>query len=202
MSHVGILVIDDDEQSQEMLRHVLDAEGWSVRVAPVASQALAELATGAWNLAIASVGMTGLDGPLFHILRELALAPAVEAGRTRIRVLFLVPEAVAASAQPALERDGLPYEPKPFHLHDFLEKVSDLLIETQAIPAPIRRVRYDQKSRGRPKERPGSRDRRNTAMFAAREEYTMTEEEIAEFEKKEKEEEERKKKQKKQPWEQ
>lgn len=198
MSQVGILVIDDDEQSQEMLRHVLDAEGWSVRVAPAASQALAELATGAWNLAIASVGMTGLDGPLFHILRELALAPAVEAGLTRIRVLFLVPEAVAVSAQPALERDGLPYELKPFHLHDFLEKVSDLLIETQAIPAPIRRV----KSRGRHKERRGSQDRRNTAMFAAREEYTMTEEEITEFEKKEKEEEERKKKQKKQPWEQ
>jgi len=30
---------------------------------------------------------------------------------------------------------------RPYHLHDFLEKVSDLLVEVKAIEAPLRQVR-------------------------------------------------------------
>jgi DNA-binding response OmpR family regulator len=198
MERVNILIIDDDEATQSALRHVLDSEGWTVRIVPLASQALAELARGNWRLVIVNVAMTGLDGPLFSTLKELALAAPVEAGRTRARVLFLVPERAGAEAQPSLEHERLPYALKPFHLHDFLEKVSDLLLDTQAIAAPIRRVRYEYKATDRRrKERRASRDRRETAMFASRDDYMMTEEEIAEFEKQE--EEERKKKQKKQP---
>ncbi len=198
MSEVGILIIDDDEASQTALRHVLDSEGWKLRVVPLVNQAFGELATGNWKLVIVNVAMTGVAGPLFSTLRDLALAPPIEAGRTRARVLFLVPELAGAEAQPVLERERLPYALKPLHLHDFLEKVSDLLLETQAIPAPIRRVRYEYKGpERRRKDRRSARDARKTAMFAARDDYLMSEEEIAEFEKQE--EEERKKKQQKQP---
>jgi DNA-binding response OmpR family regulator len=197
VSEVGILIIDDDEASQTALRHVLDSEGWNLRIVPLVNQAFGELASGHWKLVIVNVAMTGVAGPLFSTLRDLALAPPIEAGRTRARVLFLVPELAGAEAQPVLERARLPYSLKPLHLHDFLEKVSDLLLETQAIPAPIRRVRYQPKAPDRRrKDRRASHDRRATAMFAAREDDLMSEEEIAEFEKQE--EEERKKKQKKQ----
>src|SRR5256885_3924678 len=64
-----------------------------------------------------------------------------------VRVLFLVPELAAPEAQPALEHEQLPYSLKPFHLHDFLEKVSDLLLETGAIPQPIRRVHRSEERR-------------------------------------------------------
>ena len=37
-----------------------------------------------------------------------------------------------------LEREGLPYTFKPYHLHDFLQKVSELLFESGAIAEPIR----------------------------------------------------------------
>ncbi len=196
MHHIGILIIDDDEASQAALRQVLDSEGWKLHIVPLANQALAELASGAWRLVIVNVAMTGLTGPIFSTLKELAQAPAVEAGKPRARVLFLVPELSGAEAQPILEQEGLPYSLKPFHLHDFLEKVSDLLLETAAIPAPIRRIRYDAKApERRHKDRRTGRDRRETSMFAAREDYMMTEEEIAEFERQE--EEERKKKSKK-----
>jgi len=162
----------------------------------LAQQALDELASSNWTLVIVNVARTGLDGPLFSTLKELALAAAVEAGRTRARVLFLVPELAGAEAQPVLERERLPYSLKPFHLHDFLEKVSDLLLETNAIPAPIRRVRYEYKgSDRREKDRRSGRDRRETAMFASREDYMMSEEEIAEFERQEEEERKKKKKQ-------
>lgn len=192
---VGILIIDDDEQGRTALAHVLDSEGWRVRVVPLMEQALPELAGGEWTLVIANVAMTGLSGPTFTTLKELALAPAVpldEAGqvigRQRVRVLFLVPDLVAEHAQPLLERDRLPYTLKPFHLHDFLEKVSDLLLEALAIQQAIRRVRYEYRGEERRRrERRTGGERRDT-MFAARDDYQMTEEEIAEFERYEEEE--------------
>ncbi len=198
MSEVGILIIDDDKDSQLALRHVLDSEGWKVRVVPLASQGLEALASGEWTLVVVNVAMAGVAGPLFNTLRDLAQADADLAGaaRKRARVLFLVPELAAKQVQPLLEGQGLPYTLKPFHLHDFLEKISDLLLEAQAIPEPIRQMRFEQTGKERrQKDRRSSRDRRQTKMFASRDDYQMTEEEITEFEKQE--EEERKKKQKK-----
>jgi DNA-binding response OmpR family regulator len=195
VNQVGILIIDDDPASQTALRQILDSEGWRVRAVRGANQALAELASGNWTLAVVNVALTGLDGPLFSTLKELALAAPFEAGHTRVRVLFLVPEEMAIEAQPVLERERLPYALKPVHLHDFLERVSDLLLEAQVIGSPIRRVRYEHKAES-PRSRPRpSREHRDTSMFASRQDYLMSEEEIAEFERKEKD--ERKKKSKK-----
>ncbi len=198
MSQVSILILDDDVANQKALQEVLYAEGWKVGVVPKAEQALPELAKGNWTLAIANVTMTGVSGPLFSILKDLALAPAIEAGKSRVRVLFLVPEDAGADVQEALERARLPYSLKPFHLHDFLEKVSDLLLEAQSITSPIRRVRRVAKPVGPRKEKQTGPGRRDTAMFSTRDAYQMTEEEILEYEKQEEEEKERKKKKKKQ----
>lgn len=180
---IGILILDDDEQGQAALWHVLDSEGWRVRVVPLVQEALAELARSNYTLVLVNVAMTGLSGPLFTTLKDLTQV-APEAGKPRVRVLFIVPELVAEHAQPLLEREGLPYTLKPFHLHDFLEKVSDLLLEAQAISQPIRQVRQEAGAERRRVERRTSEDRRLT-MFASREDSQMTEEEIAEFEKQE-----------------
>lgn len=198
---IGILIIDNDEASQSALRQVLDSEGWQLRIVPQVSQALAELSSGAWSLVILNIAMTGLAGPVFLTLKELALAPAVEEGKVRARVLFLLPESSAFEAQPVLEKERLPYVLKPFQFHDLLEKVSDLLMETDSLAAPIRRVRFDASAveRKRDEGRAGHesdirQNRRETRMFAKRDEYVMTEEEIAEYEKSEKEELEQKRK--------
>ena len=186
MDPIGILIIDDDETSQTALRYVLDSEGWKLRVVPMAQQALAELASGPWRLVIANLALTGMTGPLFTTLKELALAAAVEAGKARARVLFLVPELAGTGVQTTLERQRLPYTVKPLHLHDFLQKVSDLLLETDAIHEPIRRIHFEPKSPDRRrKERHSGEQGRQTSMFAARDEYIMSEEEIAEYEKQE-----------------
>jgi DNA-binding NtrC family response regulator len=204
-ARIGILIIDDDVASQSALRQVLDSEGWHVQVVPVISDALHELSSGEWSLVIVNVSMTGLSGPVYLTLKELALAPAVEQGMVRVRVLFLVPELASSEAQPILEKERLPYVLKPFQFNDFLEKVSDLLMETDALTNPIRRVRHDASAaeRKRNETRAGHESairqgRRDTVMFAKRDEYVMTEEEIAEYEKAEKEEQEQGKK-KKQP---
>ena len=201
LAKIGILIIEDDEENRSALRQLLDSEGWYVRVVPVAGQALAELSSGEWSLVIVNIAMIGLTGPVYLTLRELALAPAVEDGNVRARVLFVVPEMSAAEALPLFERERLPYVVKPFQFHDLLEKVSDLLMEAAALANPIRRVRHDASlsERKRKEGREGRESgnalvQRNTNMFAKRDEYTMTEEEIAEFEKSEKEERELKKK--------
>jgi len=204
VARIGILIIDDDEVSQSALRQVLDSEGWHVRVVPELGEALPELSSGEWSLVIVNVSMTGVSGPVFLTLKELALSPAIEAGMVRARVLFLVSGQTSSEARALLERERLPYVLKPFQFHDLLEKVSDLLMETDALTRPIRRVRHDASAfeQKRKESRAGHESairqgRRDTGMFAKRDEYVMTEEEIAEYEKSEKEEQE--KRRKKQP---
>jgi CheY-like chemotaxis protein len=209
VEQVGILLVDDDVASQQALKSVLDSEGWRVRIVPKASEALAELATGDWNLAIVNVALAEIGGPLFAILKELAQAqveppaPAedgsIAESQKRIRVLFLVPLLMAQDVHPTLEREGLPHSPKPYHLHDFLERVSELLVESGAIAQPIRGVGGFSERKIR---RRGERFGRGTgagAMFAARDDYQMTEEEMTEYERQE-EEVQRKKRQKNQPF--
>ena len=178
---VNILVLDQEGPSATALRQVLDSEGWRVRVIPESKLLLAELKTGEWSLVIANITLLGLDSPGYLTLRELAGVPAEEGGR--VRTLFLVPEMAGSQFVGVLEKARLPYVVRPYHLHDFLEKVSDLLVEVNAIEAPLRQVRYEFGGL-RKKKREASR---TTSMFASRDEYSYTEEELAEYEKQESE---------------
>jgi CheY-like chemotaxis protein len=207
VAEVGILIVDDDIANQQALKLILDSEGWRVRIVPAASQALAELATGSWDLAIVNVTLLDIGGPLFATLRELVLAQRVAASASpqagdlaeataqhqpkRFRALFLVPLMGSKEVPLLLERQGLPYSFKPYHLHDFLEKVSELLLESGALAEPLRSV-----SGFENKKRRGERLARDAhggkKMFASREDYQMSEEDLAEYERQEKEDEERK----------
>lgn len=178
---VGILVLDDDPQGSGAVRQILDSEGWRVRIVPDTRLLLAELKTGEWALVIANVALTGVDGPAFVTLRELSAVPVADGGR--IRVLFLVPELTGSQFVGALELGRLPYVVRPYHLHDFLEKVSDLLVEVKAIEAPLRQVRYEFDDLRKKKKKAG----RSTSMFASRDSYSYTDEELAEYEKQESE---------------
>ncbi|MGH9690921.1 MAG: hypothetical protein ACRD4C_07570 [Candidatus Acidiferrales bacterium] len=204
MPGVGVLIVDDDVDSQRALKLIFDSEGWRVRIVQLASEALAELATGSWNLAIVNVALLDFHGPFFTVLKELAQAaappePSGDGAMPRakqFRVLFLVPLMEAKNVRLLLEREGLPYSLKPYHLHDFLQKVSELLVECGAIVEPIRDVAsFSEKRKRRPDAR-SVRTARTGAMFASREDYQMTEEEMADFERQEREEEERKKREK------
>jgi DNA-binding response OmpR family regulator len=183
---VSILIIDDDRSSQAALQLILDSEGWQIKVQPLASEILNEMSAQEWTLILVNVALTGMSGPTFAMLRDLCQAPAMEGSKRRVRVLFMIPALLADHGQPILEYEHVPYTIKPFHLHDFLEKVSDLLMESGAISKSIRQVRpaFGGSDR-RAKERRKSRDRRETPMFAARDDYQWSDEELAEFEKQE-----------------
>jgi DNA-binding response OmpR family regulator len=138
---VGILVLDNDAQGASAVKQILDSEGWRVRNVQDSHQLLAELKTGEWSLVIANVAITGIDGPAFITLRELANVAPEDGGR--VRVLYLIPEFGGSQYIGHLEINRMPYVVRPYHLHDFLEKVSDLLVEVKAIEAPLRQVRHE-----------------------------------------------------------
>jgi DNA-binding response OmpR family regulator len=174
---VGILVLDDDDQGSAAVRQILDSEGWRVRVVPDTKMLLAELKTGEWSLVIADVALMGVNTPAFSVLRELASVPAAEGGR--LRILYLVPELASSQYVGPLEIARLPYVVRPYHLHDFLEKISDLLVEVKAIEVPIRQVRYEFGNLRKKKKQAA----RSNTMFASRDSYGYTDEELAEYEK-------------------
>src|SRR5216683_1434451 len=85
----------------------------------------------------------------------------------RVRVLYLVPELASGQYIGPLEAARLPYVLRPYHLHDFLEKVSDLLVEVKAIEGPIRQVRHEFGAL-RKKKRLAAK---SNSMFASRESF-------------------------------
>src|SRR6516164_169439 len=172
VNQVGLLVLEGDSGNAVALKQILDSEGWRVRLVPDLQLLHAELKTGEYSLVIANIELVGLDSPTFQVLRELASVPAEEGGR--VRVLFVVPELAGSQFVPALERARVPYAVRPFHLHDFLVKV-------KAIEGPLRMTRYEF-GEARKKKKQTSR---TTSMFASRDSYSYTEEELAEYERQE-----------------
>jgi len=176
---VGIVVLDEDSASGGAIRHVLDSEGWRVRAVQDCSSLFAELKSGEYSLIIANVATVGVTTPAFVTLRELCSVPVEEGAR--LRILYLVPELMGTQLASALEASRLPYVIRPYHLHDFLEKVSDLLVEIKVIDAPLRQVRHEFGALRKKKKQAG----RSTSMFAARDSFSYTDEEIAEYERQE-----------------
>jgi PleD family two-component response regulator len=179
LRQVGILVLDDDVPSQIALKQILDSEGWRVRIVSDSQMLLAELKTGEWSLVVANVVLMGLDSSAFVTLRELSGVTAEEGAR--IRILYLVPEHGGDQFADELEATKLPYVVRPYHLHDFLEKVSDLLVEIHAIEAPLRLVRHEFGDLLKKKRQAA----RATSMFASRDSFSYSDEELVEYERQE-----------------
>jgi PleD family two-component response regulator len=175
---VGILVLDSDPHGASAVKQVLDSEGWRVRAVTDAKMLLSELKSADWSLVVANAAAIDLDSPAFFTLREIATVPEEAGGR--IRALFIIPETGERQLTAEIEASRLPYVVRPYHLHDFLEKVSDLLVEIKVIDAPIRLVRREFGAIRKKKKQVG-----RNSMFAARDTFSYTEEEIAEYEQEE-----------------
>ena len=180
---INILVLEDDAESQSAIQMMMDGEGWKVRIIGDVDEAMQELARGTWALVVANLSLADLSSPLFQILKELAQAPPVEDGKSRVRVLFIVPLGDATQAIPVLETSRLPYAMKPYQFNDFMEKVNDLLLQAQFVTKTARERGFAFEKQERATS---GKKAKNTAaassMFASRDEYYYTEEELAEYE--------------------
>ena len=70
-----VLVVDDDQPTREFVVEILEDEGYSVRAARDATQALAALVSEAYDGVLLDLRMPGIDGvDLFRLLYERGLA--------------------------------------------------------------------------------------------------------------------------------
>src|SRR5215467_7063629 len=90
VTQVGILVLDENVTGGTAIKQILDSEGWRVRVVRDLPMLMSELKSGEWSLVIANVATTGVEGPVFSVLKELCTVPQAEGGR--IRILYIIPE--------------------------------------------------------------------------------------------------------------
>ena len=181
---INILVLEDDAGSQSALHLMMDGEGWKVKMLGDPDAGMQELAHGSWALVVASLSLVDLASPLFQILKELAQAPPVEDGKSRVRVLFAVTPGDASAVVPVLDAARLPFVNKPYQLNEFIEKVNELLIQAQFLTKTARERGFAFEKRAQSAgTKKGKKGTAANSMFASREEYYYTEEELAEYEK-------------------
>jgi CheY-like chemotaxis protein len=116
----SILLVDDDDLIQALLKRVMDSWEASIEVAPNGKDALARLASKDFDLMICDIQMPEMDGEeLFRHIQENALIPAR-------RIIFLTGDKRPQTKE-FLDRSGCFYLFKPFQFLEFSEHVQAVL---------------------------------------------------------------------------
>ncbi|HVL56800.1 MAG TPA: response regulator [Burkholderiaceae bacterium] len=79
MPDVRVLVVDDEPDARELLRHVLEERGAVVSVAASALEALDAFEAQPPQLVICDIGMAGIDG--YELVRRIRARPPELGGR-------------------------------------------------------------------------------------------------------------------------
>jgi DNA-binding response OmpR family regulator len=111
-----VLVVDDDEDMQDLLREALETEDYEVTVAQNGLDALGEVEKAAPDLILLDLMMPRMDGSQFtRELHERGLAAEVP----------IIVVSADVNAQQKVEQMGADsYITKPFDLHSLLAEVS------------------------------------------------------------------------------
>ena len=115
---IRILLVEDEEQLREMLLMTLEDEGYEVVGAPSGEQALEEALKSSFDLVIADVKLTGMDG--LDTLGEL------KKGHSELQSMVITGYATEADSIRAISLGVGHYMKKPFKLQDFLRAVGEL----------------------------------------------------------------------------
>ena len=127
MAKETILVVDDEEDILELVRHHLKRDGYDVQVATSGEKALAAARSGAIALIVLDLMLPGIDG--LEVTRKLKNDPQTK----HIPVLMLTAKGEEADVVAGLELGADDYVTKPF-------SPRILLARTRAI---IRRIGQD-----------------------------------------------------------
>jgi DNA-binding response OmpR family regulator len=123
-----VLLVEDDVSLGRTLAERLEREQVSVKWVRTVADARAELAAGAWSLAVVDVTLP--DGSGFGLARQIRKATATP-------VMFMTALNSAESRLEGFEIGAEEYLPKPFHLKEFIIRVR-LLLARQRPPDPRR----------------------------------------------------------------
>jgi DNA-binding response OmpR family regulator len=111
-----ILVCDDTPDILEMVKLILEAEGFEVKTAAAGREALMALAQEIPDLVLLDLRMPGLDG--FGVLRELRLRP-----ESSPPVIILSAKCMEEDRQAALAAGAKGYLVKPFTVAQLVHTV-------------------------------------------------------------------------------
>lgn len=123
-----VLLVEDDASLGRTLAERLEREQVSVKWVRSVGEAKAEIAAGAWQLAIVDVTLP--DGSGFGLARQIRKETATP-------VMFMTALNSAESRLEGFEIGAEEYLPKPFHLKEFIIRVR-LLLARQRPPDPLR----------------------------------------------------------------
>src|SRR5690606_9625997 len=130
-----VLVVDDDEASSEVLRHLLEIEGIVVVEANDTNEALARLQAEPFDALVTDIAMPELDG--YDLLSRLG----TDLGLLELPVVALTGAGRAADARRAAEAGFDAHMTKPVQLDELLRTLLSVL--------DSRRLRSDDGSKGR-----------------------------------------------------
>ena len=112
-----IVVVDDDTERREALRHLLLEQGWGVHLVDAGSQALAVIRARVPDVVICELAMSGMDA--LTLLRELRSDPAL---RT-VSLLFVSAEAEEAARGEGLTLEADDYLSRPVSAQELTARV-------------------------------------------------------------------------------
>ena len=113
-----IFVVEDQVVNQMLVENLLVDKGYDVRIFPKATEALSAILVSKPDLIVLDLMMPEMDG--FAFLEQLRAF-------TQIPVLVVTARMDVESMNRAVKLGANDYMMKPFHTHDFTNKVSRLL---------------------------------------------------------------------------
>jgi CheY-like chemotaxis protein len=119
-----VLVVEDDVDSRDLLGHVLESAGASVRAAGSAEEALTMLASASTDVLVSDIGMPGADG--------FTLMAAVRERWPGLRAVALTGHAAARDRTRVLAAGFKMHVPKPVDPAELLTVVASLAVRRRA----------------------------------------------------------------------
>lgn len=112
-----ILLVDDEPGILDVLKTLLEEEGYLIETATNGTDAMEQIQTGQYDLIISDLCMPGLDGEaLYERVRQLS-------PRLARRIIFITGDTVSATSRAFLESTGNRWFGKPFNLDEIQQTV-------------------------------------------------------------------------------
>ncbi|MGH7282486.1 MAG: response regulator, partial [Polyangiaceae bacterium] len=128
LAGIEILVVDDDEDSREMVKHVLERVGASVTAVESARDAVAFVRRSPVDLLISDIGMPDEDG--FSLMKKIRELP--EKNASRVPGIALTAYARKEDAQQAIRVGYQRHLPKPVNVDALVGVILSLTKEKSA----------------------------------------------------------------------
>ncbi|MGE5525704.1 MAG: CHASE domain-containing protein [Rhodospirillaceae bacterium] len=132
LSGIRILVLDDEQDARDLVRHLLEQQGAQVQTAENAENALAVLESFRPDLVLSDIGMPGMDG--YEFIRRLRAL-----NDSHMRAIAISAYARAEDRSRAMEAGYDAYLVKPLHPSSLLRAVSYFVARSRRGASAARR---------------------------------------------------------------